>query len=418
MFKTFKKNFNLASEALWRHKLRAVLTVLGVTVGIAVVIVVLSAGQAIKDFITGQMTVFGTDWIEVEIKVPSTAHTSIENVGGLAQGISITTLKISDAEEIKKHPNIRDYYAGNVAQEVASYKEKNKITMLFGVSASFIDIDPGEIMQGRFYTEAEEKGLAKVAVLGSGIKETLFGDEDPINKSIRIGRQNFRVVGVMAEKGSAGFFSMDDVIFLPNVTMQKLILGIDHLTFIFAQPYDNSLARQTAEDITLIMRESHDITDPTKDDFIVMSSQEALELLDTVTGVITILLFAIALISLLVGGIGIMNVMYVSVSERTFEIGLRKALGAKYSDILNQFLTEAIIITIWGGVLGIALGVSLSFLISYVAINYYGFNWQFYLSLTYIALAAGMSIAAGLIAGLYPARQAASLDPMVALRKE
>ena len=412
------KTYQLSKEALGRHKLRAFLTILGITVGITVVIVVLSAGQAIEDFITGQVNMFGTDWVEVEIKVPSAGKTSFENAAGIAQGVSITTLKFSDAEEIAKHPNIRNYYAGNAGQEIMTYKDKNKLGMIFGVTASFIDIDPGEIAEGRFYTDAEDKGLSKVVVLGSGIKQTLFGNEDAIGKKIKVGRQHFKVVGIMEPRGSAGVFSMDDILFMPARTMQKRLLGIDYITFIFNQVYDTSIAKQTAEDLTLIMRDLHNITDPDRDDFHATSAQEALEILDSVTGAIKILLLAIALISLVVGGVGIMNVMYVSVAERTFEIGLRKALGAKYSNILNQFLTESVIITFWGGIVGIGLGIGITFLISYVATNYLGFDWEFYLSVYNIAFATAMSILVGFISGLYPARQAAELDPIVALRKE
>ncbi len=418
----FRKKFKILCEvacgSLLRHKLRSVLTILGITVGITVVIVVLSAGQAIEDFITGQVTQFGTDWVEVEIKVPSAGKTSFENAAGIAQGVTITTLKLSDAEEIQEHPNVRDYYAGNAGQEVVSYADKNKLTMIFGVTPGFIDIDPGELARGRFYTESEDKGLAKVAVLGSGIKDTLFGQRNAIGERIKINKQNYDVMGVMEERGSAGIFSMDDVVFIPARTMQKRILGIDHITFIFNRIYDTSIAKQTADDITLIMRDLHNISDPNRDDFHATSAQEALEILDTVTGSIKILLFAIALISLIVGGVGIMNVMYVSVAERTFEIGLRKALGAKYDNILNQFLTEAVIITFIGGVIGIILGIAITWLISFIATNYLGFGWQFYFSIFNIVLATGMSILVGLIAGLYPARQAADLDPIVALRKE
>lgn len=412
------KLFKMANEALWRHKLRAVLTILGITVGITVVIVVLSAGQAIEGFITGQVSMFGTDWVEIEVKVPSTSQVSMENAVGMAQGITVTTLKLSDAEELKDYPNVKNYYAGNAGQEVVSYQDKNKLTMYFGVSASFADIDTGEIAEGRFYTEAEDKGLAKVAVLGSNLKKTLFGDEDAIGQKIKIKNQSFKVVGIMKERGSAGVFSMDDIVYLPTRTVQKLILGIDYLSFIMFQVKDTSLSNQTVDDMTLMMRDLHKISDPNRDDFAVMSAQQSMQIMDTITGAIKLLLLAIAMISLIVGGVGIMNVMYVSVAERTFEIGLRKALGAKYANILNQFLTEAVIITFLGGWVGVGLGVGISWLISFVATNYLGFTWGFYLSINYIALAVGMSVAVGLIAGLYPARQAANLNPIEALRKE
>lgn len=418
MIDRLKKLVQIASQSLFRHKLRAVLTILGITVGIVVVIVVLSTGSAIEGFITGQITSFGSDWIEVEIKVPSAGKTSFENAGGIAQGITITTLTDDDAKEIKDHPNISDVYYGNLTQEVVNYQDRNKFTMIFGVSSSFINIDPSEIAEGRFYTEGENTGLASVAVLGKGIKESLFGDSDALGKNIRIKRKNYRVIGVLEERGSAGLFSMDDIVYIPADNMQKRILGIDYVTFIFGKLIDVDIGDQTQQEITLLMRDLHNIDNPNRDDFAVTTAQEALDILSGVTGVIQILLFAIAMISLVVGGVGIMNVMYVSVAERTFEIGLRKALGAKYSNILNQFLTEAVLITFIGGVVGIILGLSLSYMISYVATNYLNFDWEFTFTLFDLILAVGMSVGVGLIAGIYPARQAASFEPITAMRQE
>jgi len=412
------KSFEIANQSLWRHKLRAVLTILGITVGIVLVIVVLSAGSAIEGFITGQVTSFGTDWVAVEIKVPSAGKTSFENAGGIAQGVTITTLKVEDAEEIGQHPNVKDVYSGNVTQEILNYQDKNKLTMIFGVSPSFIDIDPSEIAEGRFYTDAENDSLSSVVVLGSGIKETLFGEANALGRNIKVNKKNYKVIGIMTERGSAGLFSMDDIAYIPLQTVQKRILGIDYVSFIFGQLIDQSLADATASDLIFLMRDLHNIDNPDRDDFAITTAAEALEILAVVTDVIKLLLFAIAMISLIVGGVGIMNVMYVSVVERTFEIGLRKALGAKYSHILNQFLTEAVMITFVGGVVGIILGLSISFLISYVATNFLGFDWAFTFTLFDLGLAVGMSVGVGLIAGIYPARQAAELDPIVALRKE
>ena len=418
MFDKIKNFSEIAITALFRHKLRAVLTILSITVGITAVIVVLSAGQAIEDFITGQITMFGTDWIEIEVKVPATAQTSMENAGGIAQGITITTLKEKDMEEIKKYPNISDAYAGAVGSEVMTYQDKNKIGMIFGVTEGFSRVDTGEVAEGRFFTDAEDKGLAKVVVIGSRLKETFFGDEDAIGKTIRIKKHNFKVIGVMAERGSAGAFSMDDMVIMPLRSLQKLIMGIDYVSFILGTLKDKSLGNMTVADLNLVMRDLHDITDPIRDDFAIMTADQAMNMMDVVTGAIKILLFALACISLVVGGVGIMNVMYVSVAERTFEIGLRKALGAKYANILNQFLTEAVIITFIGGILGIVLGIFLTFMISFIATNFLGFTWKFYISIIYIALAVGISVLVGLLSGIYPARSAASMEPIVALRKE
>ncbi len=412
-----KMPINTATSALFRHKLRAVLTILGITVGITAVIVVLSAGRAIEDFIVGQVTMFGTDYVEVEVKIPSTEHVSSENVAGMAQGVTVTTLKVKDAEELEEVPNVKNVYAGQTGQAVFSYKDQNKVTLIFGVTASFDEIDSGEVAEGRFFTDAEDKSLGRVVVLGSNLKEKLFGEDDAVGKMVKIKKQNYRVIGVMKERGSAGIFSMDDIAILPLRTLQKLILGIDYIQFIFIQVEDTLLTDITVDDVTLRMRELHDIDDPKKDDFAVMSAAEGLALLGIITGAIKILLFALASISLVVGGVGIMNVMYVAVAERTFEIGLRKAIGAKRSDILNQFLAEAVVITFFGGIAGTILGTFLSFAISVVA-NSMGFAWQFHLSPRYILLAVSVSVLVGLISGVYPARAAAKLEPIVALKKE
>lgn len=400
-----------------RHKLRAALTILGITVGITAVIVVLSAGRAIEDFIIGQVTMFGTDYIEVEVKVPSTEHVSSENAASMAQGVTITTLKEKDADELRKIANVSDVYSGQTGQAVFSYRDQNKVTLIFGVTSSFDAIDSGEVDRGRFFTDAEDKSLARVVVLGSNLKKKLFGEDDALGKQIKVGKQNYRVIGVMKERGSAGVFSFDDIAFLPLRTTQKLILGIDYIQFIFLQVKDTSLTDVTVDDVTLRMRELHEIDDPKKDDFAVMSATEVLALLGTITGAIKILLFALASISLIVGGVGIMNVMYVAVAERTFEIGLRKAIGAKRNDILNQFLAEAVVVTFLGGVAGIIIGTGLSYVMSVVA-NSFGYGWKFHFSPQYILLAVGVSVLVGLISGIYPARAAARLEPIVALKKE
>ncbi|MBU1146138.1 ABC transporter permease [Patescibacteria group bacterium] len=407
----------IALDAMWRHKVRAALTILGITVGITAVIVVLSAGRAIEDFIVGQVTMFGTDYINVEVKVPSTEHVSSENVSSMAQGVTVTTLKEKDAEELKKIANVRDVYSGQTGQAVFSYQDQNKVTLIFGVTESFDAIDSGELDEGRFFTDAEDKSLARVVVLGSSLKEKLFGDEDAVGKQIKIKKQSYRVIGVMKERGGAGIFSFDDIAFLPLQTLQKLILGIDYVQFIYLQVENTALTDVTVDDVTVRMRELHKIDDPTKDDFAVMSAAEGLALLGTITGAIKILLFALASISLVVGGVGIMNVMYVAVAERTFEIGLRKAIGAKSRDILSQFLAEAVVITFLGGIAGIAIGTGLSYLVSVVA-NSFGYAWKFHFSPQYILLAVGVSVLVGIISGIYPARTAARLEPIVALKRE
>lgn len=408
-------SLTIAISALKRNKTRTALTVLGIIIGIASVITVMTAGEGLKQFVVGQVSAFGTDYIEVEIKIPAAGKNSTANAGALAQGITITTLTLDDAGALRKISNIKNNYSGTMGQQLVAYQGENKQASLFGTSPSFIDIDTGTVQDGRFYSQDEDNGLASVVVLGDGVKKDLFGDQPAVNELIRIGQQKFRVIGVMAPKGSAGFLNMDDFIFMPIQTLQKKVMGIDHITFIFNQVYDTTRSEETADEIRSVLRTRHDITDPDKEDFSVTTMAEALDTLDTIFGAISLLLLAVAGISLVVGGVGIMNIMYVSVAERTYEIGLRKAVGATRQTILLQFLWEAIIVTLFGAFIGIILGLSQAWLIS-VGAQLAGFNLPFVFVPGAIVMACGVAISIGLFFGIFPARQAARLDPVTALR--
>ena len=403
--------------SLRRNKTRAILTILGIVIGIMAVITVMSAGQGLQGFITGQISKFGSNLVAVEIKIPNTSHVSPQNVGGMAYGISITTLTLADAEAIKKLPNIKNNYPILMGQQVVSYGEENKQVMLWGTTESFNEIDTTGVAQGRFFTEEDDKSLANVSLIGKTIQDKFFGGEDPLNKMIKIGRQKFIVIGVMNKRGSIMFFDLDNMIYLPIRTLQKKIMGIDHIIEIENQVYDNDIADQTAEEITQLMRQRHNIADPNKDDFSVMTMTQALDIFNTVFGAINLLLIAIAGISLVVGGVGIMNIMYVSVSERTYEIGLRKSFGATNRNILWQFLWEAIIITLLGAIIGLILGIGLSFLIAVVA-TAQGIGLSFVINVNSIFLAGAFSFTLGLTFGVFPAVSAARLDPVEALRAQ
>jgi len=392
------------------------LTIIGVVIGIAAVITVMSSGQGLERYITSQMETFGTDGIQVEIKVPNTSHMSSDNAAGQAMGIQITTLKIEDAEAIKRLPNVKNVYATLIGQQVVSLHDENKQVMIWGTTGSFIDIDKTGVLSGRFYTEEEDRSLANVAVIGQTVRNRFFNGQDPIGKQLKIGKQKFTVVGVMNKRGSIAFFDMDDFIYLPVRTLQKKIMGVEHLQSIFVQVEDVDKVDATVEDIEAVMRQQHEITDPNKDDFAAMSMKEALELYEAVFGAINLLLIAIASISLVVGGVGIMNIMYVSVTERTYEIGLRKALGATYKNILWQFLWEAVVITFFGAIVGFLIGVLLSYLISVVAASQ-GIGWTFLISPSSVILAGSVSFILGIVFGVFPAMTAAKLDPVTALRK-
>ncbi|MDD4272046.1 MAG: ABC transporter permease [Patescibacteria group bacterium] len=424
------------------NKVRTGLTVLGIVIGIASVVIVYSAGEGISGLVYGQIESFGgTDLIETEVKNPTGKKGNQAEVQGaiaMAQGAQITTLTLKDYEDVLKLPNIINGYSVIIGQEKVSYAEQSKKVLLYGTTASLLDIDKTEIDNGRYFTDAEDKSRAAVIVLGSKIKEKLFGDSDPIDKYVKIRKTKFRVIGVAKARGAVMTFDYDNMVYAPIRTLQKKVLGIDHIMFMMHQLKDPALADETAEEARLTIRENHDIvsrplelkpgepktqvigegmTDTSEDDFRVVTMAESMDILGTVTGAITLMLLAIVAISLIVGGVGVMNIMYVIITERTSEIGLRKAVGAKYNDIMFQFLIESLIITLIGAVAGILAGAGISYLISLGA-NYYGLDWRFLVPLKAYYVSLAFAVVFGLGFGIYPARKAARLDPIEALRQE
>jgi ABC-type antimicrobial peptide transport system permease subunit len=267
------------------------------------------------------------------------------------------------------------------------------------------------------FTKDEDDSLSQVVVLGATVKDKLFGDDTAAGKTVYIKGKPFKVVGVAAKRGAAFFMDMDNLVIVPVKTMQKRIMGIDYVMAIIAKMKDMNQADATVADLTALLRERHDITDPNKDDFEVQTMRKAMDMLATIVNGITFLLVALVCISLVVGGVGIMNIMYVSVTERVFEIGLRKAVGAKAHDILMQFLFEAVIITVLGGLVGIVFGAILALIIYLIAISY-NFVWVYAIPISSILLSVGFSAFVGLLFGIYPAKKAAGLDPITALRAE
>ncbi len=405
--------FEIALNALKKNRIRTFLTILGVVIGISSVTVIISAGGSMKKVVYDMVESFGANYIEAEVRVPSSGG----GVTGQVQGVVITTMKEKDRQDILALPYIDKAYLGVTAQELVSWQGQTKKAMIYGLSADFIDIDSMEIAEGRFYTEEEDNNMARVVVLGSQIKEELFGANDAIGKNVKIDQKNFKVIGVAKPRGAILFFNMDEIVYMPVKTTQKLILGIDYVMQIVAQLNDPSKNDEAVATIKSILRENHDITNPDRDDFEVMGAKDAMDMMSTIIGGITLLLVALAAVSLIVGGVGIMNIMYATVAERTFEIGLRKAVGASETNIMRQFLLEAIMITFVGGLVGIIIGVAITYLVHLVA-NYYGFDWPFALSIYGLVLSISFSAAVGLIFGLYPAKKAAELDPISALRQE
>jgi len=411
-------SIKLALKSLRSNVGRTVFSLTGIVIGVAAVIIVLSLGAGVKGFVISQIEAFGSDVIEIEIKTPKTASTSAQNIGGMVGGAQVTTLKIEDMEEVAKLSNVGVWYGGVMSQDITSYKNKNKQVLTMGTIADVIQVDEKmEIEFGRMFSEEDDDGLKQVVVLGSGIKESFFGKKDAVGKNIKIKGKSFRVIGVLKERGSVSFFDFDKLIYVPLKTLQKKVMGIDYITFAMFKMKDEKKADLTTVEMNEVMREQHDIDDPDDDDFTVMSMAEAKDMLEQVFAILNILLLALTSISLIVGGVGIMNVMYVTVIERYFEIGLRKSVGARKTGILAQFLFEAIFLTLLGCIAGVIIGFLVSLGAEYV-ISKMGYFLEFKVTLWSIMIALSFSSLTGVIFGIYPALKAARLSPMDALRKE
>ena len=392
---------------------------LGIVIGVAAVIVIVSVGQGLKVLIVDQINVFGENMMSVSVKVPGSDYGA--SIQSMAEGTVITTLKYDDVEAVRdkeRFPYIKAVSGYAAGMEWATYQEKEKQVMFIASDAYYPDIDGQlKIAQGRYFTNEEERGMAKVVVIGSGVAEKFFGDGEAIGKQIKIKKINFKVIGVAADRGMIMTFDYDNLVYLPLKTTQKLITGIDHLVEFAMVTEDDQHFAQAKAEISQLLRERHNIDDPAKDDFEVMSMDQIVEIVNTVTDLISLLLGLLAAISLLVGGVGIMNIMLVIVAERTREIGLRKALGAKRKDILNQFVLEAALISILGGIVGIISGITLSFLVT-LAVRAYDFDWPFVVSTEAVVVSFLVATFFGILFGWYPANKAAKLNAIEALRYE
>ncbi len=420
MIKTdeIKLVIDTAKQGLTTNMGRTVLTTIGIIIGIATIVIVLSAGRGLERFVLDQIESFGADTIEVEIKIPNVSD--FEMASAFVGGAEVTTLKVEDFEALKELPNIENFYAGILGQFKSVYKNQTKTSMIFGVTAGMPEIDRElKIASGRFFNSREDRAQSKVVILGSAVKKELFATENAVDKTIKINQINFKVIGVAEERGSVFYFNFDEMIYMPLQTAQKQLLGVDHVLYGFLSLVDTEKSEETVAAINYVMRQRHNIppNEPDKDDFRTTSMKEIQEITGVVTFGMTLLVLAVAAISLLVGGVGIMNIMYLSVMERTHEIGLRKAIGAKAGLIKAQFLAESIIITGVGGVIGVIIGTFITILLDITA-RFQGFD--FGLTITFDAILVGLAAAVlfGIIFGLYPARKASALKPVDALRYE
>jgi len=406
-----------ANKVLLANKTRTILTTLGIMIGIATVILVLSAGAGFRALINDQVATLGTNTLFVATKVPSAnkslaASRSSEVTGG----VIITTLNQRDLDDIKKLPNVVNDYGMVTGQAVANYRDNQKNVIYLGASAERFEIDKGTLKEGRFYTAGEDASGAQVIILGSKLAEKLFNADEPLGKLVHLGTLNFLVIGVYNPSSGLGG-GTDDYATIPLGTAQKKMLGINYLIRAVIQIQDLNLSDYTVNEITAVLRHNHNITDPNKDDFQVASQNQVLDIFNTIFNGVTILLIAIAAISLIVGGVGIMNIMYVVVTERTAEIGLKKALGAKNGDILTEFMIESIMVTLLGGAVGILFGAFLSWVLAYIAIQN-GLAWTFSVPWYAIAIGFGVSALIGISFGVLPARAASRLNPIEALGHE
>ncbi|HYC83166.1 MAG TPA: ABC transporter permease [Candidatus Paceibacterota bacterium] len=409
----FKYRLKTAYIGISTNKSRSLLTILGIVIGITSIIIVMSIGRGAENLILGQIEGLGATTISIDPgKKP-------EGPSSFAE-LYTDSLRPKDVEALKKPSNVqglRDISPMVMQPASLVFENETERATVLGSAHIVVDILNVYPEEGQFFTEDDVKQKSRVVVLGSKVKEDLFGLSDAVGQTVRIKGQSFRVIGVFPESGTS-IMSVDEMVLTPYTAAQQYLTGTNYYNSIMVRAEAKEMVPRVVHDIEATLRESHGISDPDNDDFYVSTPDDAAEIVGTITAILTALLGSVAGISLVVGGIGIMNIMLVSVSERTREIGLRKALGATEKDILYQFLFEAIILTGFGGVIGIALGAGISFLASWVLGSYVAEGWEFAFPISAALLGLGVSAVIGLIFGIYPAKRAAQKSPMEALRYE
>jgi putative ABC transport system permease protein len=397
----------VASASILRNKLRTFLTMLGIVIGVAAVIVMVAVGQGAQSTIRQQIMGLGTNLIVV---MPGSSA-----AGGASQGAgSFNRLTIADANKIKRESLLLSAVSPiTVSRTQAIGGQGNWRTLINGVASEYQLIRDWPVESGTFFSESDVRAMRKVAVLGSTVAQNLFAGQDAVGEQVQLRDVPFTVIGVLGPKGqTAGGLDQDDVVLIPYTTAQSRLSGWLRIGQIIASAQSAEVIPDAQEEIRAIMRESHRLGEADDDDFTIRTQDELAATAQGTARVMSWLLAAIASISLLVGGIGIMNIMLVSVTERTREIGIRMAIGARGSDVLKQFLIESVVISVLGGVIGLALGVAGAFVLGRVT------GWSTSTPVEALLLAVGFSAAVGVFFGFYPARQAAALNPIQALRYE
>jgi len=394
----------MALRSLISHKLRTFLTALGIIIGVASVISMISIGEGARQQTLSTISKFGTNIITIKPGQKKTRHVSTGKVD---------TLVLDDAQFIEKHVSLITGVAAQVYRSAQlKFGNKNTNTTVRGTGKSYVHLANFEMQTGRYFNQQEINAAKRVCVLGATVVKNLFEESNPLGKTIKVDGKNFIVIGITEPKGALSWFDPDDQIFIPVTTAQKRVFGMNHIQSIDVQAANIEDLELIKEDIAQILRLRHNTPEGKEDDFYVQNSSQWLNSWGDAAKTFTYLLGGIAAISLMVGGIGIMNIMLVSVTERTREIGIRKAIGAKKREILEQLLIESVVISFLGGGIGVLMGIAISKMVSNIG------GWETIVSTQSILLAFGFSVGIGIFFGFYPANKAANMNPIEALRYE
>lgn len=400
-------------KTLWAVKSRAILSTLGIIIGVMSVLTVASVSLSAQDLILGQVTSFGGDLIGV---IPGGSQE--DEPPPIAMGIILTTLNLDDADDLKDVRGVTAVVPYVNSTRTVSLGRESTVTQVIGVNEQSQILEDFEMAEGRWLTAEDVARFARVAVVGATVAEDLaVGGESILGETIDVKGVRFTIVGITEEQGTAFFQNLDDRVLIPVTTAQRMVAGIDYVNFIRLRVAEGGNVDRVKEEVSGILRRNHHISDPSKDDFTISSTDQAAEMLSNVTGAMSGFLMIVTAIALLVGGINIMNVMFVSVRERRREIGLRKALGADNARILKQFLLESGVMSFAGGLIGALIGVGFSFTVA-IVVTQYGYSWNFFMPISYLVVALVIAAAIGMVSGVSPARTASRLDPIEALREE
>ncbi len=416
-FLSLQQAFKTSIKALKANKVRSFLTMLGIIIGVSSVIIIMSLGSGAQSLIISQIEGLGSNLINI-----SPGKSDDKGPPTSVLGIVVTSLNMDDFNSIEKEKDFLGIssltaYVSGVG--TLSYMGSFYDTSIEGVTADYLLTEGGDLSAGYFFTKADNESFSRLVVLGHTVKEELFGDNNPLGQKIKVKNQSFTVIGVLEERGQVAFNNFDDTVFIPLNTMQRNIAGINYLNSINIRAEDSVDIDELIKNVETILRDNHNISDQSgdSDDFSVRSLSDLLDLVTTITDALRYFLALMAGLSLIVGGIGIMNIMLISVNERTREIGVRKAVGASNKNIISQFLMESIFLTLIGGIIGIVLGIIISWLISIVICSL-GYDWAFVVGPFSIFLAVTVSALVGLVFGIYPAKKASKLQAVEALSYE